>query len=50
MIVGTDGLWDNMYRKAIVDMVKGFTKGENYMLKDPQLVAERIAQEAEKLS
>ena len=50
VIVGTDGLWDNMYRHEIVHCVKGYTTGENYMFKDPQLVAEAIATKAFKYS
>ena len=29
LIVGSDGLWDNMYRQKILEMVQELTKGGN---------------------
>ena len=28
LVVGSDGLWDNLHRRNIVDLVKGFLKGQ----------------------
>ena len=49
LVVGSDGLWDNLHRRNIVELVKGFLKGQQE-IKDVGLVAELIAKEAEKHS
>lgn len=49
LIVGSDGLWDNMHRHKIVSLIGRFTR-ETPTIKDMGLVAEMIAKEAEKLS
>lgn len=48
-MVGSDGLWDNLHRGKIVELVKPFVRGEGD-IKDTALVAEIIAKEAEKHS
>ena len=50
LVVGSDGLWDNLHRGKIVDLVRGFTRGENHQIKDATLIAECLAKEAEKQS
>ncbi len=50
VVVGTDGLWDNMHKKAIVEMIEPFLRGSNKYLQDPTHVAEMLANQAEKLS
>ena len=49
LVVGSDGLWDNMHRHKIVALIQHFTR-EEQTIKDMGLVAEMIAKEAEKLS
>ena len=54
IILGSDGLWDNLHRPMIVEMVKPFVKwnDENKygMIEDVSLVAEMLAKEAERYS
>lgn len=47
--MGSDGLWDNLHRSKIVDLVKPFLAKDNY-IDDINLVAELIAKEAERFS
>ena len=52
VVVGSDGLWDNLHRKVIVDLISPFLKmaantREVAIIKDPSLLAELIAKEAE---
>ena len=48
-IVGTDGLWDNLYLPNLLDLMRPFVRrGDNIV--DPELVTEIICNEAEKLS
>ena len=49
IIVGSDGLWDNIHRQKIVQVVNNFVKG-GHEIKDAELVAEILAKEAEKYS
>ena len=49
LVVGSDGLWDNLHRASIVELVKPFVRGDA-VIKDPALVAQMIADEAEKYS
>ena len=48
VIVGTDGLFDNIDEKQIVDMVTPFIKESNII--NPTQIAETIAQSAFKYS
>lgn len=54
IILGTDGLWDNLHRTTILDMVSPFVqfsiKNEHGIIKDVSLVAELLAKEAERFS
>lgn len=47
--MGSDGLWDNLHRSKIVDLVKPFLAKNNY-IDDTNLLAELIAKEAERYS
>lgn len=49
IVVGSDGLWDNIHRQKIVQVVNNFVKG-GHEIKDAELVAEILAKEAEKYS
>ena len=49
LVVGSDGLWDNLHRAKIVDLIRPFVRGEGE-IKDTALVAEIIAKDAEKHS
>ena len=49
IILGSDGLWDNLYDQRIVELVRPFIR-DTEVLADPELVAEIIANEAEKYS
>ena len=49
MVVGTDGLFDNLFDVRIIELIKPFIRGRDDVL-DPGLVAEIIAREAEKFS
>lgn len=48
-IVGTDGLFDNLFDVRIIELIKPFLRGRDDLL-DPTLIAEIIANEAEKFS
>lgn len=48
LVVGTDGLFDNVYDERIMELIKPFVRGSNDM-EDPTVVADVIAREAEKL-
>jgi len=50
LIVGTDGLFDNLYDERIIEMVQPFVRGTQDALEDPDLVADVISKEAERLS
>lgn len=47
--MATDGLWDNMYDLKIIDLVRPFVRDTDELL-DPELIAELIANQAEKYS
>ena len=49
IVVGSDGLWDNLYDIKIIELLKPFIRTRDEIL-DPGLVAEIIAKEAEKFS
>lgn len=49
LVVGSDGLFDNMYDDQIREVIVPFIKSSDSIL-DPELVAEMIAKQAEKLS
>lgn len=49
LILGSDGLWDNLFDLKIVDLVRPFIRDSD-VIADPELVAEVIASEAEKYS
>ena len=49
LVVGSDGLWDNIHRNKIVGVVEPFVRGTE-TIKDTELVAEILAKEAEKYS
>ena len=49
LIVGSDGLFDNMYDKQIIEVVSPFIKESDDIL-DCELVAQMIAKQAEALS
>jgi len=49
LIVGTDGLFDNLYDEKIIELLSPFVRGQA-ALEDPNLVADVIAKEAEKFS
>lgn len=49
LIMGSDGLWDNLYDVKVIDLIRPFIRDTDE-LADPELVAEMIATEAEKLS
>lgn len=42
LVVGTDGLFDNLYDVRIIEMIRPFVRGRDDVL-DPSLVAELIA-------
>lgn len=48
-MVGSDGLWDNLYDVKIIELIKPFIRARDDLL-DPTLVAEILAKEAEKYS
>ena len=54
IILGSDGLWDNLHRATIVEMIKPFVKStdenKHGMIEDVSLVAEMLAKEAERYS
>ena len=49
VVVGTDGLFDNLFDVRIIELIRPFIRGRDDVL-DPGLVAEIIAREAEKYS
>ena len=49
IIVGSDGLFDNLYDIKIIELLRPFIRERDELL-DPGLVAEIIAKEAEKYS
>ena len=49
IIVGSDGLFDNLYDIKIIELLRPFIRERDELL-DPVLVAEIIAKEAEKYS
>ena len=49
LIMGTDGLFDNLFDEKIIDLIAPFVRGKE-ALEDPNLIADVIAQEAEKWS
>lgn len=49
IILGSDGLWDNLFDVKVIDLVRPFIRDAD-VLADPELVAEVIASEAEKYS
>jgi protein phosphatase PTC7 len=49
LIVGSDGLFDNMFDNQITEIVTPFIKNSDDLL-DPELVAQMIAKQAETLS
>jgi hypothetical protein len=48
-VLGSDGLFDNLYDIKIIELLRPFIRDRDDIL-DPQLVAELIAKEAEKHS
>ena len=42
LIVGTDGLFDNLFDEKIIDLIAPFVRGKE-ALEDPNLVADVIA-------
>lgn len=49
LIMGSDGLWDNLFDVKIIDLVRPFLRDSDDIL-DPELIAEVIATETEKFS
>jgi protein phosphatase PTC7 len=49
IILGSDGLFDNLYDIKIIELLRPFLRDRDQIL-DPTLVAELIAKEAEKFS
>lgn len=49
VVIGSDGLWDNLFDVRIMELIKPFVRGRDNLL-DPLLLAEIIAKEAEKFS
>jgi protein phosphatase PTC7 len=49
IVLGSDGLWDNLFEDQILALVKPFYEA-NYKIKDLNLVANLLAEFAEKLS
>lgn len=49
IVLGTDGLWDNLYEDQILAVIKPFYE-QNYKIKDLDFVANLIAEMAEKFS
>ena len=43
IIIGSDGLWDNLYDVKIVDLIRPFLRDSDDLM-DPELIAELIAQ------
>jgi serine/threonine protein phosphatase PrpC len=49
VVIGSDGLWDNLYDVKIIELIRPFLRDSDDIL-DPELVAEVVAVEAEKYS
>ena len=49
VVLGTDGLFDNLFDVKIIELIRPFVRARDDLL-DPGLVAEIIANEAEKFS
>lgn len=49
LVVGSDGLFDNLFDVKIIELIRPFVRGRDDLL-DPGLVAEIISKEAEKFS
>lgn len=49
IVLGSDGLWDNLFDIKVIDLIRPFIRDVD-TLGDPALVAEVIANEAEKFS
>ena len=49
IVLGSDGLWDNLYDMKIIELIRPFIRDADVIV-DPELVAEVIASEAEKYS
>ncbi len=49
IVLGSDGLWDNLFDIKVVDLIRPFIRDHD-TISDPELVAEVIATEAEKYS
>lgn len=49
IIMGSDGLWDNLFDVKVIELVRPFLRDAD-VLADPELVAQVIAEEAEKYS
>ena len=49
IVVGSDGLFDNLFDIRIIELIRPFVRGRSDVL-DPELIAEIIAKEAEKFS
>lgn len=47
--MASDGLWDNLFDIKIIELLRPFLRDRDDLL-DPELVAEVIAQEAERFS
>ena len=48
-MLGTDGLWDNLYTFKIIELIRPFIRGSDN-LDDPELISEIISTEAERMS
>lgn len=49
IILGSDGLWDNLYDMKVIELIRPFIRDIDDIT-DPELVAEVVASEAEKYS
>ena len=49
LVIGSDGLWDNLFDVKIIELIRPFVRDSDVLL-DPELVAEVVALEAEKYS
>ena len=49
LVLGTDGLFDNLFDVRIIELIKPFVRSTDDLL-DPTIVAEIVAKEAEKFS
>lgn len=48
-VLGSDGLFDNLFPENILDIIRPFIKHEDTLL-DPELIAQMIAEKAEQMS